>query len=401
VRENRFIPPVVITALKKFNNVVALPLSITEADEIELWYTDNFISFEFAALGFSFSEKNRFRYKLEGFDKYWIDAGTKNEAVYTNLDGGTYTFRVKACNSDGVWNEEGRALRVIVHPPFWRRTWFYAVCGIILAGSVWGTFRWRVRNFTKRTEELKRLVDERTSQLQSSYQELEVEKQRTEEHSTEVQRLNDVLNAHNAELAQQTRTAQLEMLRYQLNPHFLFNALISINDLIQEDPKHAARTMTMLMAYLRYALQPAGLPSTPLSEELKALRSYLAIEQVRFEERLQVHFEIAPEAESVRVPSFLLQPLVENAIKYGMRTSSMPLRIWVVAKRTEEQRLVVEVINSGTLHVPEGVTKPEGTGTGLRNIRERLQVLFPEKHRLELSEQSGRVCVRIELEISS
>ena len=402
VRENGFVPPVVLTALKKFNNVVELPVSITEADEIELWYTDNFISFEFAALGFSFSDKNRFRYKLEGFDKYWIDAGTKNEAVYTNLDGGEYVFRVKGSNSDGVWNEEGRALRVIVHPPFWRTRWFYAMCGVLTLGSVWGVFRWRVRNLQKRTDELKRVVEERTSQLQRSYQDLAHAKERTEEHSQEVQRLNDVLNAHNAELAAQTRTAQLEMLRYQLNPHFLFNALISITDLIIEDPKHATRTMTTLMAYLRYALQPPGLPTTPLSEEVKALRSYLAIEQVRFEERLSVHLEIAVEAESVRVPGFLLQPLVENAIKYGMRTSPMPLRIWVMADVSNSDAgkiLTLEVINSGTMRLPDGVAKPEGTGTGLKNIRERLQVLFPEKHDISLSERQGKVVVRVTLEV--
>ncbi len=398
VRENGFVLPVVITALKKFNNVVNLPISITEADEIELWYTDNFISFEFAALGFSFSHKNRFRYKLDGFDNTWIDAGSKNEAVYTNLDGGEYVFRVKACNSDGVWNEQGRALRVIVHPPFWRTRWFYAVSGILLIGGVWSAFRWRVRNLRIRTDQLERLVNERTSQLQHSYQELAVEKHRTEEQAQEVLRVNTILNEHNAELAQQTRAAQLEMLRYQLNPHFLFNALISISDLIGENPKHATRAMTTLMAYLRYALQPAGLPTTPLAEELKALRSYLTIEQVRFEERLRVHFDIDLAAEDVLVPSFLLQPLVENAVKYGMRTSAMPLSIWVSAHLHNDApmpHLTLEVVNSGSLHFPDNAPKPEGTGTGLKNIRERLQVLFPDAHEFSLFEENGKVYVRI------
>lgn len=396
VNENKFVPPVVITALKKFNNPIDLPQSITEAHEIELWYTDNFISFEFAALAYSFSHKNRFQYKLDGFDKYWIDAGTKNEAVYTNLDGGEYTFRVRACNSNGVWNEQGCALRVIVHPPMWKTTWFYALCAVMATGGVLGALRWRERIFRKRNAELKRLVDERTSQLQHSFRDLALEKQRTEERSNEVQRLNEVLNEHNTELARQTRTAQLEMLRYQLNPHFLFNALISISDLIKEDPALATRTMTTLMAYLRYALQPAGLPTTPLAEEVKALSSYLTIEKVRFEERLQVEFEIAKEAESVKVPSFILQPLVENAIKYGMRTSPMPLRIWVLAEYRERE-LLLEVVNSGTLHLPDGVVKPEGTGIGLTNIRERLQVLFPNNHEFSLFEENGRVHARIVL----
>lgn len=401
VQDNNYIPPVVITALKKFNTPAALPVSISEAEEIELWYTDNFITFEFAALNFSAPEKNRYKYKLEGFDKSWIDADTKNEAVYTNLDGGEYTFRVIACNNDGLWNETGRALRVIVHPPFWQTRWFYALVTIAVVGGSLGGFRWRVRRLRERNEELKRLVEQRTAQLTASMQDLEQQKSRTEERSQEVERLNAMLNTHNAQLAEQTRTAQLEMLRYQLNPHFLFNALISISDLVQEDSNHAVRTLRTLMAYLRYALQPAGLPTVPLSEEIKAVQSYLDIEKVRFEERLHVSIETTPEADDYYVPGFMLQPLVENAVKYGMRTSPMPLEICIRAAMKQEDdgksALHLEVSNSGSLTIPEHTTKPEGTGTGMRNIRERLQVLFPGRHSFSLSEEAGSVIARVTL----
>jgi sensor histidine kinase YesM len=390
---------VVITALKKFNSLAALPVAIAEADTIELSYTDNFISFEFAALNFSASEKNRFKYKLEGFDNAWIDAGFKNEAVYTNLDGGEYTLRVIASNNDGLWNERGRTLIVIVHPPFWRTRWFYTLAALFVISATWGGFRWRVRRLRARTEELKRLVQERTAQLTASLQDVATEKHRAEDHAREVERLNDVLNAHNAELAAQTRTAQLEMLRYQLNPHFLFNALISIADLVQEDTKQAVRALRTLMAYLRYALQPAGMPTVPLSEEIKAVQSYLEIEKVRFEERLQVSVETTPESDKYYVPGFMLQPLVENALKYGMRTSPMPLTIAITAS-VREGALHLEVSNTGSLTIPENTTKPEGTGTGLRNIRERLQVLFPDRHEFSLLEDEGKVYVRIVLRLS-
>lgn len=399
VRDNAYVPPVVITALKKFNSLAVLPVAIAEADTIELSYTDNFISFEFAALNFSASEKNRFKYKLEGFDNAWIDAGFKNEAVYTNLDGGEYTLRVIASNNDGLWNERGRTLIVIVHPPFWRTRWFYALAALFVISATWGGFRWRVRRLRARTEELKRLVQERTAQLTASLQDVATEKHRAEEHAREVERLNDVLNAHNAELAAQTRTAQLEMLRYQLNPHFLFNALISIADLVQEDTKQAVRALRTLMAYLRYALQPAGMPTVPLSEEIKAVQSYLEIEKVRFEERLQVSVETTPESDKYYVPGFMLQPLVENALKYGMRTSPMPLAIAITAS-VREGALHLEVSNTGSLTIPENTTKPEGTGTGLRNIRERLQVLFPDRHEFSLLEDEGKVYVRIVLRLS-
>jgi LytS/YehU family sensor histidine kinase len=242
-------------------------------------------------------------------------------------------------------------------------------------------------------------VQERTAQLTASLQDVATEKHRAEEHAREVERLNDVLNAHNAELAAQTRTAQLEMLRYQLNPHFLFNALISIADLVQEDTKQAVRALRTLMAYLRYALQPAGMPTVPLSEEVKAVQSYLEIEKVRFEERLQVSVETTSESDKYYVPGFMLQPLVENALKYGMRTSPMPLAIAITAS-VREGALYLEVSNTGSLTIPENTTKPEGTGTGLRNIRERLQVLFPDRHEFSLLEDEGKVYVRIVLRLS-
>jgi ligand-binding sensor domain-containing protein len=406
VRHNALAPPVVITALKKFNRRATLPVAVSEADTVELSYLDNFIAFEFAALNFSAPEKNRYQYKLEGFDRQWIDAGAKNEAVYTNLDGGTYLFRVIACNNDGLWNERGAALWVIVRPPFWRTKWFFVCSALVIAGATWGSFRWRVRRLRARAAELERVVEERTAQLRRSLEDLERQKQETENHAREAERLNAALNAHNAELAAQTRVAQLEMLRYQLNPHFLFNALISIQDLAREDAAHASRALTALMAYLRYALQPAGLPTVTLSEEIAAVQSYLEIEKVRFEERLRIWFEINDDASRARVPAFVLQPLVENAIKYGMRTSPMPLEICIAASlRASEsaapfaQTLTLEVWNSGSLHLPENAYKPDGTGTGLRNIRERLQALFPKRHSLTLAEEprEGRtfVCARL------
>lgn len=402
VRDNPHVPPIVLTALKKFNVPVALPISITETDVVELSYTDTFISLEFAALTFSAPEKNRYRYKLEGFDTTWIDAGTRNEAVYTNLSGGEYTFRVIACNNDGVWNTAGCTLTIIVHPPFWQTRWFYALSIVLVVSGAWGGFRWRVRRLRARNEELQRLVDERTKQLRTSLHDLEEQKHRTEEHAREVERLNAVLNAHNADLAEQTRKAQLEMLRYQLNPHFLFNALISISDLVQEDSNLAVKMLHTLMEYLRYALQPSGLPIVPLAEEIHAVQSYLAIEKIRFEDRLIVTIDIQPEAHNFYVPSFMLQPLVENAIKYGMRTSPMPLKIDIHAslcmQSTGEEALVLEVRNSGSLHIPEHTNKPAGTGTGLRNIRERLDVLFPCKHTMSLTEHDGYVQVHVILE---
>ena len=127
--------------------------------------------------------------------------------------------------------------------------------------------------------------------------------------------------------------ARLEMLRYQVNPHFLFNALNSIRALIEEDRDKARLMVTELSEFFRYSLLHARSGEIPLEAELEAIRSYLAIQKIRFEERLEVTWEVsAGGAPPARLPGFLVHPLVENAVKHGMETSPMPLRIGIAAR---------------------------------------------------------------------
>lgn len=137
VRRNSFIPPVAFTGLKIFNQPVGigkiLDKSISRAKTINLNYKQNVFSIEFAALSYANSVKNKYRYKLEGFDRDWIDAGTSNSATYTNLDAGKYTFMVKGSNSNDVWNDQGASIEIIIKPPFWKTWWFRLIMGIIIS----------------------------------------------------------------------------------------------------------------------------------------------------------------------------------------------------------------------------------------------------------------------------
>ena len=142
VQDNPLAPPVVITAFKKFNQTERKDL--TGGEKITLSYQDNFISFEFAALDFSAPEKNQYAYKLEGFDKDWIYAGTRRYASYTNLRGGKYTFRVIGSNQDGVWNETGASVEIDVTPPFGKAGGLLAQAVLLAAGIVMGGYRLRV-----------------------------------------------------------------------------------------------------------------------------------------------------------------------------------------------------------------------------------------------------------------
>ncbi len=144
IRDNQVAPPVSLTAFKKFDRRV--PLSEVMRDgAIDLLHRDHFISFEFAALDFTNPRKNRYAYRLVGFDEDWVESGTRRYAAYTNLQPGRYQFQVKAANPDGVWNEQGLSYAMVVHPPFWRRPLFYAGVALALGAFAWLLHAYRVR----------------------------------------------------------------------------------------------------------------------------------------------------------------------------------------------------------------------------------------------------------------
>ena len=205
--------------------------------------------------------------------------------------------------------------------------------------------------------------------------------------------------------------AQLQMLAYQLNPHFLFNALTSIRAMIDEDRGRARQMVTELAAFLRHALVERALQTTTLAAEIDALRGYLAIEQIRFEERLAIETHVDEAAEACAIPAFLIHPLLENAIKHGARDQGDgPLRVRLDATVTGDV-LRVEVWNTGSLvsraasdarhggelGLVDASPNAAGTGIGVRNVRERLARLFPGRHRFELTDERGWVRALVEL----
>jgi ligand-binding sensor domain-containing protein len=165
VRQNPMVPPVVLTDFRIFNKSVEIgtphsPLkkAITQTSELTLSYRQSVVAFEFAALNFILPQKNRYKYKLEGFDRDWNEVGTQHAATYMNLPQGRYTFRVKASNNDGVWNEEGASLQLLVTPPFWKTWWFTAALALVLVASAVGSYRFRVRQHVRAERELKARV---------------------------------------------------------------------------------------------------------------------------------------------------------------------------------------------------------------------------------------------------
>ncbi len=183
-------------------------------------------------------------------------------------------------------------------------------------------------------------------------------------------------------LESQASTAQLAMLRYQLNPHFLFNTLNSISTLVLlKQTERANAMLARLSSFLRYTLvnEPAG--KVTLAQEVETLKLYLEIEKMRFEDRLRPHFRVDADTIGARLPSLLLQPLIENAIKYAVTPSEDGADIWITAMR-EGQGVRIEVTDNGRAEAPELSASPS-TGVGLANIRDRLSQAYGAAHRFE------------------
>ncbi|MFP4576974.1 MAG: histidine kinase dimerization/phosphoacceptor domain -containing protein, partial [Coleofasciculus sp.] len=167
VKDNPHIPPIVITDFRIFDQTVKLNPAISVAKNIKLSYKDKFFSFKFAALDYTNPEKNQYAYKLEGFDQDWIYSGTRRYASYTNLDPGTYRFRVKGSNNDRVWNEEGTSLTIKITPPPWKTGWAYTIYGIAIFGAIYGYVQWKtLAQF--RENSLLRASDKKLNQILES-----------------------------------------------------------------------------------------------------------------------------------------------------------------------------------------------------------------------------------------
>lgn len=144
IQNNQFVPPIAITSFKVFNQEIRS--NFLEGDIVELPYNDNVFSFEFSALAYNNSAKNSYAYTMENFESQWNYVGQRRFAAYTNLDPGTYTFRVKGTNNDGIWNEKGTSIRMVIHPPFWRTWWFRLLIFIAVVGVLWTFYRlWEKR----------------------------------------------------------------------------------------------------------------------------------------------------------------------------------------------------------------------------------------------------------------
>ncbi len=261
-----------ITGIKKGDAEVPFLTDKKGERFIKLNYNDNLIYFEFATLNFISTNANQYAYKLEGFDDNWIKAGNRTTAYYTKLSPGHYTFRVKALAADSLSQNPGAFINIIIEPPFWQTWWFYSIIVLIIVGIVYMVIKWR------------------TSVINKNY-------------------------SHKlAEL-------ELKALRSQMNPHFIFNSLNSIQYFIlKKEPKDAYNYLTKFSSLMRMILQNSKHKSISLQAEHDWLKTYLELENLRMENTLDFSITIDKKLhpDRIYVPTMVLQPYVENAVIHGL-----------------------------------------------------------------------------------
>lgn len=231
IKDNPFPPEVYITDLRIFNIPVKIgdnsPLSrhISETSELTLSYKESVFSFDFVALNYTHPHMNQYAFKMEGFEDEWNYVGNQRTATYTNLDPGEYTFHVIASNNDGLWNEAGRSIRIIITPPFYQTTLFKIAIALAIFGMVYFVVQYRLKALNKINTELEEKVSERTSQLKKLVNELQEKQKEVETANSELKKTHKQLESINSQLDKrvQERTSRLVKANQQLD-RFVYSA---------------------------------------------------------------------------------------------------------------------------------------------------------------------------------
>lgn len=262
-----------ITGFKIFDKDIFIDSLVYAGKPVKLSHKQNFLSIEFGALSYSGLQETKYYYQLSGINKDWVNAGSKRFANYTNLEPGEYTFRVKA-------DEEGNdttitSLMIIISPPFWKTAWFRLIVLLLAIAFVYFLFRKRIRAIR-----------------------------------------------HEAAMKQQIAETEMMALRAQMNPHFIFNCINSIDALIQSNDKyHATVYLTKFAKLIRNVLDSSKQNTVTLAKDLDTLKLYIELEQLRHENKFTAEIKADDSLlqDDYKVPSLIIQPFVENAILHGIR----------------------------------------------------------------------------------
>jgi ligand-binding sensor domain-containing protein len=273
------IPPKIGLNYVKSKEQEILPEFISPNNaNLKLEYWQNSLAFEFTALNFIDPSKNQYAYWLEGQDDGWTYSGSRRYGNYTNLNPGTYTLHLKASNSDNVWNDQGLQLAIQIAKPFWHTAWFYTATFTSIVTLAYLFYRHKIKQ-VRREEALLRKFSKQKAEL------------------------------------------KMQALRAQINPHFIFNCLNSVNRYILTKELHeASHYLTKFSKLIRGILENSQTKMVSIENELSMLKLYMELESTRFERKFDFSIEVAPEinAATTQIPPLVIQPFIENAIWHGL-----------------------------------------------------------------------------------
>ncbi|WP_375448322.1 histidine kinase [uncultured Fibrella sp.] len=316
-------PVVVFSFLKVFDKELPLPKGLNSTKTLDLDYDQDFFTIGFSALSYFQSDRNQYMYRLVGFNKDWVRCGNKPLAVFSNVPPGTYPFQIKGSNNDGSWSDV-KTLSIHIIPPFWQTGWFRFLAVSLLVTSVVLLYRFQVERRTLKA----RLEAEAAKRKQT---EAELKEQ---------------------EAAYKLRLSATEMaaLRSQMNPHFIFNCLNSIQYFTaQNDAEKASEYLTKFSRLIRLVLENSKSERVTLQNELETLRLYLEMETMRFQQKVRYTIQVSEtiDAEAIQIPPLLLQPFVENAIWHGLMHKEEGGLVRVLVEQPQADRLRIEIADDG------------------------------------------------------
>jgi ligand-binding sensor domain-containing protein/two-component sensor histidine kinase len=309
--------------------------SITTGTALEFHAGQPVISFGFSQSDYRNSAHNRFAYRIESVSPDWLTLGESNEVTFTKLPAGRHRLEMIGANSHGIWNRDSVHIDFFVRPPWWMSAWIEPLYLLAFLSILFWFWRWREGKL--------------------AFQ-LAVER------------------------------AELKALQAQINPHFLFNTLNSIAELIPQKPEEAEDVVLQLSDYFRDTLRISQNLEIQLAQEVQIIRDYLTLEKVRFGDRLFFSLSVDPELEMIIIPGLIIQPLVENTMKYALPKLMKPGHIAVSVFR-QDGSMVIECRDNG----PGFPSQWRQGGFGLTSIEQRLRHFFGKKASLTVLNEKGAV----------
>jgi two-component sensor histidine kinase len=309
-------PNAVFSFVRVFDKELPNAPNLNRTRQLTLQYDQNFFTIGFSILAYIQREKNQYAYKLDGFNTDWVSVGNRPLATFTNVPPGRYTLHIKGANLDGIWSDV-KTLTIEVVPPFWQTWWFISLMVLLAIALLYALYRYRLAQQTLKS----RLKAEEA-----------LRKQREAEY--------------------QQRIAQTEIaaLRAQMNPHFIFNCLNSIQYFAaNNDAEAASDYLTKFSRLIRLVLENSRSEKVTLANELETLRLYIDMEAMRFGKKLAYELTIAPDLDldSLSIPPLLIQPFVENAIWHGLMHKRQGGTVRIVVEQPEKQLLRITITDDG------------------------------------------------------